>query len=151
MYVVGELTENRDGAASPIQLVDYVDTHAELYELPQKASIRYNAVNDQPLITINQMVKPEMYSKAIQTSTGTSTSTSDLEDSDSSQSGTDEPVSVKRRKKREKGGIGRETEEEMRTRILAELEAEKEKVEKELKELEAEDSAITAIGMSTTQ
>jgi len=74
-------------------------------------------------------VKPVTYSKAIQTSTSMSTSTSDLDSED-------ERDTVRRWKKGE-GGSGRETEEDMRQRILEELEEERRNLERELKELKA--------------
>jgi len=82
-------------------------------------------------------VKPVTYSKAIQTSTSMSTSTSDLDSED-------ERDTVRRWKKSE-GGSGRETEEDMRQRILEELEEERRNLERELKELKAksEEQRIT--------
>ena len=69
------------------------------------------------------------YSKGIQTSsTSMSTSTSDLESDDENLAG------PSRRKIRD-GGNGRETEDEMRKRILDELEVERKALEQELKEL----------------
>lgn len=82
-------------------------------------------------------MKPVTYSKAIQTSTSMSTSTSDLDSED-------ERDTVRRWKKGE-GGSGRETEEDMRQRILEELEEERRNLERELKELKAksEEQRIT--------
>lgn len=91
------------------------------------------------------MVIPAVtYSKAIQTSTSMSTSTSDL-DSDGSV-GEGEGVGRRRRKKRADGGSGRETEDEMRARIIAELDEERKAVEKELKELKEKGEEIRAAG-----
>jgi dynein intermediate chain len=106
-----ELT-SRDGATSPSPFpgpVDFVDHSVELYELPKKT------------------VKPAVvtYSKAIQTSS-MSTSTSDIEP---------DPDDEGDRKRA--GGSGRETEDEMRQRILKELEDERRALEQELKELKA--------------
>lgn len=67
------------------------------------------------------MVKPETYSKATQTTTvsvGTAAESSDDEFG-----------------RRREGGSGRETEEELRGRIVAELDEERRILEKELKEL----------------
>lgn len=64
------------------------------------------------------MVKPETYSKSVQTaSAGTST-----------EPDPDEGEQVE-------GSSGRETEDEMRARIIAELDEERRVLEKELKEL----------------
>ena len=67
------------------------------------------------------------YSKAIQTSTSMSASSSDLD--------SDGGIDARRRKKKGEGGSGRETEEDMRKRILEDLEEERRSVERELKEL----------------
>lgn len=69
------------------------------------------------------MAKPVTYSKAIQTSM--STSTDDLENDDLGEDEAD-------RRNRSEGGSGRETEEEMRKRIMQELEAERNALEEEL-------------------
>lgn len=72
------------------------------------------------------MVKPETYSKSVQTTAMTrSTSTSDLEEEDK----------AGLRFRRDGGGSGHETEDEMRARIVAELDEERRALEKELKEL----------------
>jgi dynein intermediate chain len=80
-------------------------------------------------------VKPPMvtYSKGIQTSsTSILTSTSDLEsdDDDGNSAGPS-----RRKTKIRDGGNGRETEDEMRKRILEELEVERKALEQELKDL----------------
>ncbi|RXK41479.1 dynein intermediate chain, cytosolic [Tremella mesenterica] len=108
-------TDRRELMGSPFQImVDYVDHQAELYELPSKPS------------------KPVTYSKAIQTTgTSTSTSTSDLDSDD------DDPS-----RRRPDGGSGRETEDEMRKRILLELEEERKALEKELEDLKSEDKVM---------
>ena len=75
-----------------------------------------------------QPVKAVTYSKAIQTTAvSMSTSTSDLED--------DDDEDEIRRKRATDDGVGRETEDEMRKRILQELEEERKALEKELQEL----------------
>ena len=61
-----------------------------------------------------------------------STSTSDI-DSAGSDDGEAQPG--RRRRKREDGGSGRETEDEMRKRILEEMEEERKALEAELREL----------------
>ncbi|CAD6572335.1 MAG: hypothetical protein TREMPRED_000502 [Tremellales sp. Tagirdzhanova-0007] len=107
---LGQAMGDREGMGSPFQpSVDYIDHKAELYELPAKA------------------FKPITYSKAIQTSTSMSTSTSDLESND-------EDDNVRRRMNRE-SGIGRETEDDMRKRILEELEEERRKLELDLRDV----------------
>jgi len=81
------------------------------------------------------------YSKGTQTMVSSSTSTDDV---DSEASDNEAKLS-----KKADGGSGRETEEDMRKRILEELEVERKEVEKELRELkEREDTAI--IGQLTT-
>lgn len=78
------------------------------------------------------------YSKGIQTSsTSMSTSTSDLESDDENSAG------PSRRRIRD-GGNGRETEDDMRKRILEELEVERKALEQELRELKekAEDVKV---------
>lgn len=72
------------------------------------------------------------YSKGIQTSS-MSTSTSDIEEEVSG----DEVVGERRKKKKGGGGQGRETEDEMRKRILEEMEEERKPLEKELTELKS--------------
>lgn len=72
------------------------------------------------------IAKPVTYSKAIQTSV--STSTDDLENDDMGEDEAD-------RRNRSDGGSGRETEEEMRKRIMQELEAERKALEEELQAL----------------
>jgi len=86
------------------------------------------------------------YSKGIQTSsTSMSTSTSDLESDDINSAG------PSRRKIRD-GGNGRETEDEMRKRILDELEVERKALEQELKELKgkAEETRVERRSWSYT-
>ncbi|KAL1405096.1 hypothetical protein Q8F55_008719 [Vanrija albida] len=86
--------------------VEYVDTYTEMYDLPSK------------------VIKPETYSKAVQTAMVTqSTSTADLSES------------AETNRRRRDGGSGHETEDEMRTRIIAEIDEERRQIEKELKEL----------------
>ncbi|TXT04355.1 hypothetical protein VHUM_04122 [Vanrija humicola] len=94
-------------AAPPAAVkVEYVDTYTEMYDLPSK------------------VVKPETYSKGVQTTMVTqSTSTADLSDS------------AEANRRRRDGGSGHETEEEMRTRIIAEIDEERRKLEKEINEL----------------
>ncbi|WRT70069.1 uncharacterized protein IL334_007063 [Kwoniella shivajii] len=105
---------DRETVGSPFQPIDFVDMQQELYELPSKT------------------VKPVTYSKAIQTSVTISTSTSDLESDAGSE---DERGIIRRRRRRDDGESGRETEDDMRTRILEELEEERKSLENELKEL----------------
>lgn len=103
----------RESAASPSPFagpVDFVDHSAELYELPKKTA--------KPVVVT--------YSKAIQTSSSMSTSTDDIE-----------PDPDDDGDRRRTGGSGRETEEEIRQRILKELEEERKALEQELKELKA--------------
>lgn len=93
-------------APAAVVKVEYVDTYTEMYDLPSK------------------VVKPETYSKAVQTTMVTqSTSTADLSDS------------AEANRRRRDGGSGHETEDEMRTRIIAELDEERRQVEKDIKEL----------------
>lgn len=77
------------------------------------------------------------YSKGIQTSsTSMSTSTSDLESDDENSAG------PSRRKTIRDGGNGRETEDDMRKRILEELEVERKALEQELKELKEKSEEV---------
>ena len=107
------------------QAVDYVDHSAELYELPPKVS--YHSRERPEQLTLHQGAKPIVtYSKAIQTSSvSTATSTDDL-------GGLDEDGVPRRAKE---GGSGRETEDEMRQRILHELEEERKTLENDLRDL----------------
>jgi dynein intermediate chain len=84
-------------------------------------------------------VKPPMvtYSKGIQTSsTSMSTSTSDLESDDENAAG------PSRRRTIRDGGNGRETEDDMRKRILEELEVERKALEQELRELKEKSEEV---------
>ncbi|WVQ94862.1 hypothetical protein IAU59_001945 [Kwoniella sp. CBS 9459] len=119
---------DREVMSSPFQAVDFIDMHAELYEMPSK------------------VVKPVTYSKATQTSTSMSTSTSDLESD-----GSDDEAGASRRKRRVEGGIGRETEDEMRKRILEEIEEERKAVEKELQELKVKGEEMRLADLSNEQ
>ncbi|WVF67263.1 hypothetical protein IAT40_002011 [Kwoniella sp. CBS 6097] len=125
----GQGMVDREVMSSPFQAVDFIDMQAELYEMPSK------------------VVKPVTYSRAIQTSTSMSTSTSDLDDSE----GSDDEAGTSRRKKRAEGGIGRETEDEMRKRILEEIEEERKAVEKELQELKLKGEEMRVADLSNEQ
>ncbi|KAL7424429.1 hypothetical protein Q5752_000112 [Cryptotrichosporon argae] len=92
-----------DGESFQPAVVDYVDTHTELYELPSKVT------------------KPETYSKSVQTSVSVATGPDADED--------DEDRAPRRLEN------GRESEDEMRSRILAEMEEERKALEAELREL----------------
>lgn len=86
---------------------------------------------------------PVTYSKAIQTSAvsmGTSTSDIDSDGEDGDDAG------PSRRRRPRDGGNGRETEDEMRKRILDELEAERKALETELKELKDKSDAARLAG-----
>jgi dynein intermediate chain len=74
------------------------------------------------------------YSKGTQTTTSTATSTDDPDFEVSDDEG--------RRRKQVDDGSGRETEDEMRKRILEELEVERKDVERELKELRDKEDAV---------
>ncbi|WVW86335.1 hypothetical protein I302_108379 [Kwoniella bestiolae CBS 10118] len=128
----GQVMVDRDIMGSPFQAVsvDLVDMQQELYELPSK------------------VVKPVTYSKAIQTSVTISTSTSDLESDAESE---DEHGVTRRRRRRADGESGRETEEEMRKRILEELEEERKALEKELKELKEKGEEMKVNALSDEQ
>ena len=77
------------------------------------------------------------YSKAVQTSTvSTSTSTDDLDDYGETEEGA---------RKRD-GGSGRETEDEMRRRILEELEDERKALEAELRDMRKKEEERTVSG-----
>ncbi|KAK4689233.1 dynein cytoplasmic 1 intermediate chain, partial [Tremellales sp. Uapishka_1] len=128
---MGQSYNDREAMGSPFQpAVDYVDTQTELYELPSKKS------------------KPVTYSKSIQTSTSMGASTSDIESDASASDG--EGVG-RRRKKGVNGGSGRETEDEMRKRILEELEEERKAVEKELQELKEREEMAANADLSNEQ
>ncbi|OCF77637.1 dynein intermediate chain, cytosolic [Kwoniella mangroviensis CBS 8886] len=118
------------GSPFPSVAVDMVDMQQELYELPSK------------------LVKPVTYSKAIQTSVTISTSKSDLESEDESG---DESGTTRRRRRRADGESGRETEEEMRKRILQELEEERKALERELKELKEKGEEMKLNALSDEQ
>ncbi|WWC72175.1 uncharacterized protein I206_106135 [Kwoniella pini CBS 10737] len=122
---------DRETMGSPFQAIDMVDMQQELYEMPSK-----------------QVVKPVTYSKAIQTSVTISTSTSDLESDDES---SDEMGQRRRRRRRVDGESGKETEEEMRKRILEELEEERKALEKELKELKEKGEELKVNALSDEQ
>ncbi|ORY31677.1 WD40-repeat-containing domain protein [Naematelia encephala] len=113
---------DRDSAGS-FQAVDYVDHSAELYELPSK------------------VIKPVTYSKAVQT-TSISISTSDMEDDSDDE---------RDRNKATDGASGRETEEEMRKRILAELEEERKVLERELQEMKEKEVKISELSNEERQ
>ncbi|WWC91878.1 uncharacterized protein L201_006827 [Kwoniella dendrophila CBS 6074] len=121
---------DRDTMGSPFQAIDMVDMQQELYELPSK------------------VIKPVTYSKGIQTSVTISTSTSDLESD--GESGDENGIN-RRRKRRVDGESGRETEEEMRKRILEELEEERKALEKELKELKEKGEEMKVNALSDEQ
>ncbi|OCF34212.1 dynein intermediate chain, cytosolic [Kwoniella heveanensis CBS 569] len=124
----GQGMADREVMSSPFQAVDFIDMQAELYEMPSK------------------VVKPVTYSKAIQTSTSMSTSTSDLESD-----GSDNESGTSRRKRTAEGGAGRETEDEMRKRILDEIEEERKAVEKELQELKVKGEELRVADLSNEQ
>ncbi|WVR09556.1 hypothetical protein IAU60_006625 [Kwoniella sp. DSM 27419] len=125
----GQGTPDRDSTSSPFQAVDFVDTQAELYDMPSKA------------------IKPVTYSKAIQTSTSMSTSTSDLEpDASDTEAGTS-----RRKSRRDDDASGRETEDEMRKRIIIELDDERKALEAELKELKAREAELCMADLSDEQ
>ncbi|WWD19801.1 hypothetical protein CI109_104265 [Kwoniella shandongensis] len=125
----GEGMVDRESAASPFQVVDYVDHQAELYDLPSK------------------VIKPVTYSKAIQTTVSISTPTSDI---DCASDGEDDVDSIPQRRRRGSGS-GRETEDEMRKRILEELEEERKALEKELKELKEKTDELNVSDLSDEQ
>ncbi|KAK8853374.1 hypothetical protein IAR55_004078 [Kwoniella newhampshirensis] len=124
---------DRESAASPFQAVDFVDHQAELYDLPSKS------------------IKPVTYSKAIQTSTSMSTSTSDIDSDASGSDGETDGVTRRRKKRMDGGGSGRETEDEMRKRILQELEEERKALETELKELKEKGDELRVADLSEEQ
>jgi len=99
--------------------VEYVDQYTEMYDIPSKASR-----DATPAVTDLQVVKPETYSKAVQT---TMVSTAAGPDSDGGEDFSPRGST--------RNAAGRETEEEMRSRIVAELDEERRQLEKELKEL----------------
>ncbi|WVO16714.1 hypothetical protein L204_104395 [Cryptococcus depauperatus] len=111
------LTVDREGMVSPSpQLaIDFVDHQAELFEFPSQAA----------------KPTPVTYSKGIQTMTSMSSSTDEniLEDS------LDSDGIHKTRVGTTDDSSGKETEEEMRKRILEEMEEERKVLEKELREL----------------
>ena len=126
----------RELLSSPMsQAVDYIDHSAELYELPTRVRLD-SLLWYLTLISARQAAKPVVtYSKAVQTvSMSTSTSTDDLD-------GEGEDGARKR-----DGGSGRETEDELRRRILEELEDERKALEAELKDLKKKEEERTVSG-----
>ncbi|KIR98614.1 dynein intermediate chain, cytosolic [Cryptococcus deuterogattii 2001/935-1] len=119
---------------SPFQTVDFVDHQAELFELPSKSA----------------KAAPVTYSKAIQTMTSTSTSTDDI-DYDGAQSDGEDDTGRRRRRKGAADENGKETEDEMRKRILEELDEERKSLEKELRELRTKTEELKIAELSDEQ
>lgn len=133
---------------SPSQAVDFVDHQAELFELPSK--VRLLKLSSSYMANAYETLQsakaaPVTYSKAIQTMTSMSTSTDDA-DVDDAQSEGEDGTGRRRRRKGEADESGKETEDEMRKRILEELDEERKALEKELRELREKTEELKIAG-----
>ncbi|WVQ74361.1 hypothetical protein IAR50_003961 [Cryptococcus sp. DSM 104548] len=120
---------DRDSMVSPFPrpATDFVDHQEELFELPTKTS----------------KPAPVTYSKGTQTMVSSYAADVDFDDDDDEE----------RRQKRilRDGETGRETEDEMRKRILEELEEERKALESELKELKEKSEGLKVAELSDEQ
>ncbi|OWZ76718.1 dynein intermediate chain, cytosolic [Cryptococcus neoformans Bt85] len=132
--VPGNVDQESMVSPSPFQIVDFVDHQAELFELPPKSA----------------KVAPVTYSKATQTMTSISTSTDGIGYDDAQSEGED-GTGRRRRRKGEADESGKETEDEMRKRILEEMDEERKALEKELRELREKTEELTIAELSDEQ
>lgn len=144
----GEAYRESMVSPSPFQIVDFVDHQAELFELPPK--VRLLKLSSSYMVHAygtfqSAKVAPVTYSKATQTMTSISTSTDGIGYDDAQSEGED-GMGRRRRRKGEADESGKETEDEMRKRILEEMDEERKALEKELRELREKTEELTIAG-----
>lgn len=106
----------------PAVQIDYVDHYTEVYDIPSK-------VSSVGILPLANWQKPETYSKSVQTTMVSAGTSPDPESDDDFG-------------RRRGGGSGRETEDELRARIVAELDEERRSLERELKELKEKTDSL---------
>ncbi|TYJ58004.1 hypothetical protein B9479_001363 [Cryptococcus floricola] len=121
---------DRESMVSPFPrpATDFVDHQEELFELPTKTT----------------KPAPVTYSKGIQTMVSSFAADVNFDDGDIS----DTEEERRRKRNLRDGETGRETEDEMRKRILEELEEERKALENELKELKDKSEGLKVPGGS---